>query len=259
LNDAHPAGAFAPLDVRVARKAYQAASGERLEVLHDIGFALRQGEVGAIVGPSGCGKTTMLRIIAGLDRDFQGAIVRPPDGKLGMVFQEPRLLPWRTVEDNVRLVAPAIDPGDLATLFDVLGLAGHRAHYPGELSLGLARRVALARAFAVQPELLLLDEPFVSLDQALAARLRKELVTLVDRSAAITLLVTHDIEEAIALADRLILLSARPARILAEMPLATPRRLRTAAEVASIKVQVSTRLVALGQPVAIAQPSITWD
>jgi NitT/TauT family transport system ATP-binding protein len=252
LNDAHPAGAFAPLDVRVACKAYHAASGARLEVLRDIAFTLRQGEVVAIAGPSGCGKTTMLRIIAGLDRDYDGAIARPPDGKLGMVFQEPRLLPWRSVEDNVRLVAPEIEARELAALFEVLGLAGHRAHYPGELSLGLARRVALARAFAVKPELLLLDEPFVSLDQALAARLRDELVTLVDRYAVITLLVTHDIEEAAALADRLILLSARPARMLADMPIATPRRSRTAADIATIKAQVAGRLVSLGEPAVMA-------
>jgi NitT/TauT family transport system ATP-binding protein len=252
LNDAHPAGAFAPLDVRVARKAYHAASGARLEVLRDIAFTLRQGEVVAIVGPSGCGKTTMLRIIAGLDRDYDGAIARPPDGRLGMVFQEPRLLPWRSVEDNVRLVAPEIEAHELAALFDVLGLVSHRAHYPGELSLGLARRVALARAFAVKPELLLLDEPFVSLDQALAARLRDELVTLVDRHAVITLLVTHDIEEAAALADRLILLSARPARMLADMPIATPRRSRSAADIATIKAQVAGRLVSLGEPAVMA-------
>ena len=113
--------------MRVARKAYQAASGERLEVLHDIAFTLRQGEVGAIVGPSGCGKTTMLRIIAGLDRDYDGAIARPPDGKLGMVFQEPRLLPWRTMEDNVRLVAPAIAEGELAALFRY----SRNGHAPG--------------------------------------------------------------------------------------------------------------------------------
>jgi NitT/TauT family transport system ATP-binding protein len=238
--------------VRVARKAYHAASGARLEVLRDIAFTLRQGEVVAIVGPSGCGKTTMLRIIAGLDRDYDGAIARPPDGKLGMVFQEPRLLPWRSVEDNVRLVAPEIEAHELAALFDVLGLVGHRAHYPGELSLGLARRVALARAFAVKPELLLLDEPFVSLDQALAARLRDELVMLVDRHAVITLLVTHDIEEAAALADRLILLSARPARMLADMPIATPRRSRSAADIATIKAQVAGRLVSLGEPAVMA-------
>jgi NitT/TauT family transport system ATP-binding protein len=230
----------------VARKAYRAASGASLEVLHDVAFSLAAGEVGALVGPSGCGKTTMLRIIAGLDAEYQGTVARPPAGKLGMVFQEPRLLPWRTGEDNVRLVAPAIDAAELAALFDVLGLAGHRAYYPGELSLGLARRVALARAFAVKPELLLLDEPFVSLDQALAARLRDELVTLVDRSAVITLLVTHDVDEAVALADRVILLSPRPARVLADIPITTPRRLRTAADVATIKAHIGERLKAAG-------------
>jgi NitT/TauT family transport system ATP-binding protein len=193
----------------------------------------------------------MLRIIAGLDRDYEGSIARPPDGRLGMVFQEPRLLPWRSVDDNVRLVAPEIDAGELASLFEVLGLAGHRAHYPGELSLGLARRVALARAFAVKPELLLLDEPFVSLDQPLAARLREELVVLVDRYAVITLLVTHDIDEAVALADRLILLSARPARVLADMPIAMPRRSRTAADRAAIRTEVTDRLTALGQPAVV--------
>ena len=103
----------------------------------------------------------------------------PAHGRLGIVFQEPRLLPWRTVEQNVRLAAPQASDAALDALFATLGLAEHRRHYPGELSLGLARRVALARAFAVEPELLVLDEPFVSLDAALAARLRAELVELV--------------------------------------------------------------------------------
>jgi ABC-type nitrate/sulfonate/bicarbonate transport system ATPase subunit len=226
----------------VARKAYRTASGACLEVLCDIAFSLASGEVGALVGPSGCGKTTMLRIIAGLDQDYDGAIRRPADGRLGMVFQEPRLLPWRTAEENVRLVAPHADARELATLFDVLELAVHRAYYPGELSLGLARRVALARAFAVKPELLLLDEPFVSLDDALAARLRDELATLVDRRAITTLLVTHDLDEAVGLADRLFLLSPRPAHILAEVPIRAPRTARSRDELASIRADIATRL-----------------
>ena len=147
-------------------------------MLSELTLSLGSGEVGALVGPSGCGKTTLLRIIAGLDRDFEGTVQLPEHGKLGMVFQEPRLLPWRTVEQNVRLAAPGAN-GELDALFATLGLAEHRGHYPGELSLGLARRVALARAFAVEPDLLLLDEPFVSLDAVLAVRLRDELAQLV--------------------------------------------------------------------------------
>ncbi len=122
---------------------------------------------------------------------------------------------------------------DLDALFRTLGLAAHRNHYPGELSLGLARRVALARAFAVEPDLLLLDEPFVSLDDALAARLREELAELVNRRPVTTLLVTHDVEEAIGLADRLLLLSASPARMLAEVPVARPRTAHSADELAA--------------------------
>jgi ABC-type nitrate/sulfonate/bicarbonate transport system ATPase subunit len=236
-----PAGVSAPLDVLITRKIYVAASGERHDVLCDIVFKLGSGEVAAFVGPSGCGKTTILRLIAGLDSDFEGAIGRPP-GTLGMVFQEPRLLPWRTVEQNVRLIAPQCADATLAALFDVLGLAQHRAHFPGELSLGLARRVALARAFAVEPSLLILDEPFASLDGPLAARLRDELSLLVERRPVTTLLVTHDIDEAVRLADRLFLLSARPARILADVTLPGSRSARGEADIAALKADISQRL-----------------
>jgi NitT/TauT family transport system ATP-binding protein len=239
LNDVLPAGGSGLLEVQVARKAFTSAAGERLDVLRDLRFALHAGEVGALVGPSGCGKTTLLRIIAGLDRDYVGDVARPPAGRIGMVFQEPRLLPWRSVDDNVRLIAPQATDVELAALFDVLGLAAHRAHFPGELSLGLARRVALARAFAVAPELLLLDEPFVSLDAPLAARLRRELAILVERRSVTTLLVTHDLTEAIELADRVFLLSPRPARVLEEVPILTPRKSRTDDQVASIKATIA--------------------
>jgi len=208
-------------------------------VLRDIAFTLEPGEVAAFVGPSGCGKTTMLRIIAGLDRDYEGTVARQCDGAIGMVFQEPRLLPWRTVEENVRLIAPRASEGELAALFDTLELAPHRRHYPGQLSLGLARRTALARAFAVEASLLILDEPFVSLDDALAARLRGELIKLIDSRPVTTLLVTHDVEEAIGLADRLFLLSAGPARIIAELPIARRDAAATAGRVAAIKAEVA--------------------
>jgi ABC-type nitrate/sulfonate/bicarbonate transport system ATPase subunit len=242
LNDASPAGDLGRLEVRIARKAFVSASGERLEVLRDVAFTLSSGEVAAIVGPSGCGKTTMLRIIAGLDGDYEGSLEGQARNRIGMVFQEPRLLPWRSVEENIRLAAPELDERKLSALFDVLGLGTHRAHYPGELSLGLARRVALARAFAVEPDLLILDEPFVSLDAELANRLRDELAMLVDRRPVTTLLVTHDVEEAVRLADRLLLLSARPARILAEVAVTAPRNARNESVVADAKARVAKSL-----------------
>ena len=237
-----PAGVPSRLDVHIKHKSYRAASGGRLHVLGEFSIALANGEVAALVGPSGCGKTTLLRIIVGLDHDFEGSVQLPAHGRLGVVFQEPRLLPWRTVEENVRLAAPQASDAALSALFATLGLAEHRRHYPGELSLGLARRVALARAFAVEPELLVLDEPFVSLDAALAARLRSELVELVSRRPVTTLLVTHNIEEAIGLADRVFLLSASPARVLADLPIDRPRIARTADEVAAIRAVIERRV-----------------
>ena len=237
-----PAGVRDRLNVSIKQKSYRAASGERLLVLGELAFSLANGEVAALVGPSGCGKTTLLRIIAGLDRDFEGSVTLPAHGTLGMVFQEPRLLPWRTVEQNVRLAAPQATDAALDTLFQALGLTSHREHYPGELSLGLARRVALARAFAVEPDLLLLDEPFVSLDDALAARLRDELADLVDRRPVTTLLVTHNVEEAIGLADRLLLLSLGPARVLGDVPVTRPRTPRTPQELAAMREEIAERI-----------------
>ncbi len=237
-----PAGVRNRLDVRIGRKSYRGASGGELHVLDGLALTLEAGEVAALVGPSGCGKTTLLRIVAGLERDYDGTVSLPAPGTLGMVFQEPRLLPWRTVEQNVRLAAPKAADATLDALFATLGLTAHRAHYPGELSLGLARRVALARAFAVEPDLLLLDEPFVSLDATLAARLREELAELVRSRPVTTLLVTHDMDEAIGLADRLILLSASPARVLAEVRVPRPRTALAADELAAIRAEIAQRI-----------------
>src|SRR5262247_1028955 len=237
-----PAGVRGRLEVSIRHKSYQAASGGRLHVLDQLTLQLASGQVGALVGPSGCGKTTLLRIIAGLDPDYEGSVALPDHGKLGMVFQEPRLLPWRTLEQNVRLAAPQATDADLDALFAALGLSAHRHHYPGELSLGLARRVALARAFAVHPDLLLLDEPFVSLDDALALRLRDELAELVTRRPVTTLLVTHNVEEAIALADRLFLLSPSPARVIAEVPIERPRSPRSPEELAALRGAIARKL-----------------
>ena len=230
------------LDVHIASKTFKNAAGERHDVIAGVGFALDAGEVGVFVGPSGCGKSTMLRILAGLDHDFQGRVARPAGARIGMVFQEPRLLPWRSVEENVRLVAPLADDTKLSALFEILELNAHRNHFPGELSLGLARRVALARAFAIEPDFLILDEPLASLDDALAARLRDQIAMLVDGRSVMTLLVTHDLDDAVRLGDRLLLLSPRPARLVADLPIRTPRRARGDAEIAAIKSDIMRRI-----------------
>jgi ABC-type nitrate/sulfonate/bicarbonate transport system ATPase subunit len=227
------------LEVDIRAKSYTSAAGKRHEVLAGISFALHSGEVGVVVGPSGCGKTTMLRILAGLDRDYAGNVVRPDGARLAVVFQEPRLLPWRSVEDNVRLAAPDIDEARLTAIFAMLELSAHRDHFPGELSLGLARRVALARAFAVEPDFLILDEPLASLDDALAARLREEIAALIANRPMITLLVTHNLDDAVRLGDRLLLLSARPAHLLHTIPIEIPRSARSDDAVAAIKADLA--------------------
>ncbi len=229
------------LEVAIEQKVFVNAAGERVDVLRDLAFTLDHGELVALVGPSGCGKTTMLRIVAGLDPDYRGRVVHAPDTRIGMVFQEPRLLPWRSIDDNVRLAAPQADEARLSALFEILELSAHRSHFPGELSLGLARRVALARAFAIEPNVLILDEPLVSLDNALSARLRDEIAALVARRPVTTLLVTHDLDDAVRLGDRILLLSPRPARIVAEIPIRTPRAARGAAEIAAIKAEIVQR------------------
>ncbi len=223
-----PTGGSPRLEVAIAEKSWRTAGGAALRAIGDCTLSLGRGEVGALVGPSGCGKTTLMRIVAGLDTAFSGQVVLPDHGRLGIVFQEPRLLPWRNVEDNVRIAAPDVDEATLDALFGILGLAGHRRHFPGQLSLGLARRVALARALAVAPDLLLLDEPFVSLDAALALALRNEIAALVESRRVTTLIVTHDLDEAIYLADRIFLLSARPMRVRAALDVAAPRGRMTA-------------------------------
>jgi NitT/TauT family transport system ATP-binding protein len=255
LNVVSPAGGPGLLDVRIARKRIANAAGRPVEVLSNFAFRVEAGEVGALIGPSGCGKSTCLRIAAGLDLAFEGAVQRP-SGRLGVVFQEPRLLPWRNVEDNIRLAAPQVTEAELKALLTRLGLVDHGAHFPGELSLGLARRVALARAFAVQPSLLLLDEPFVSLDAPLAGALERELVMLIAERPVATVLVTHDVSEAIRLADRIFVLSPRPARVLGEIRIDSPRKRVSAGEARSIENRVEAlQAVAATAP----EPSGTAD
>ena len=247
MNDAQSAGDAAPLELRIDAKVFLSADGTPVEVIRGLELRLDAGSFGALIGPSGCGKTTILKIAAGIDADFRGELRRPGSGRLGMVFQEPRLLPWRTVEQNIRLALPARDAAtDLTELVEILGLGAHLTRYPGELSLGLARRTAIARAFAVRPDFLLLDEPFVSLDEATADRLRDELVALTKRTSVTTLFVTHDVAEAIQLADRLFFLSDRPARIIAEKALPPPRGARSPEVIASIGNEMRLLLSRVG-------------
>jgi ABC-type nitrate/sulfonate/bicarbonate transport system ATPase subunit len=243
LKDTRTAGDAAPLELRIDAKSYRSADGTQVDVIRDLELRLEAGSFGALIGPSGCGKTTILRIAAGLDADFRGQLRTPGAGRLGMVFQEPRLLPWRTVEDNIRLALPAYQTDiDLTDLFETLGLKSHLARYPGELSLGLARRAAIARAFAIRPDFLLLDEPFVSLDEAIAGRLRNELMALTTRTKVTTLLVTHHLEEAVQLADRLFFLSDRPAHIILEKALPLPQATRSKQVIASISEEMRALL-----------------
>jgi ABC-type nitrate/sulfonate/bicarbonate transport system ATPase subunit len=239
LNDVRTAGDAAPLELCIDSKTYLPADGTPVEVVRDLKLRLEAGAFGALIGPSGCGKTTILKIAAGIDPDFRGNIRTPGAGRLGIVFQEPRLLPWRTVEQNIRLALPAEDTTtDLTELVEILGLSSHLARYPGELSLGLARRAAIARAFAVRPDFLLLDEPFVSLDETIAARLRDDLLALTKRTRVTTLFVTHDLEEAIQLSDRLFFLSNRPTHIIFEKALLLPRGTRNKEVIASISEEM---------------------
>jgi len=209
------------LRLRLAGKAFDAR-----HVLGPIDLELGAREIVAIVGPSGCGKTTLLRIAGGLERNFDGRLEWPRGHapRIGTVFQEPRLLPWRTVRENLRLAQETPDPVLADKLLDTLGLLPFADSYPGTLSLGMARRASIARAFAVAPELVLLDEPFVSLDAEMAAQSR-DLVLAAWRAKPIAmLLVTHDRAEAESMADRILELGGEPSRITAEIGVAAPRR-----------------------------------
>jgi NitT/TauT family transport system ATP-binding protein len=213
------------LEIRISRKAYRLAGGGERPVFEDFALQVAEGAIVALLGPSGCGKTSLLRIVAGLDRAFSGAVTRAPR-RLGMVFQEPRLLPWRTVADNLRLAAPKLDESALGALLAAFELEGHGGDYPGQLSLGLARRAALARAFAIEPELLLLDEPFASLDRALHQRLRGLLSEWIGARKMTALIATHDLDDALLLADEIIFLDRAPARILGRLSIDEPRGAR---------------------------------
>jgi NitT/TauT family transport system ATP-binding protein len=237
------AGAPPPIRVEIDRKVYRTRGREPVEAVRGLAFTVEPGETVCMIGPSGAGKSTTLRLLLGLDRDFEGRISPDPDGlRSGIVFQEPRLLPWRSVEQNVRLALPRAERGRrLDGLFGELGLEPWRSRYPGELSLGMARRASLARALAGEPALLVLDEPFVSLDDRSAEELRGVVFAAAARRRASVLMVTHQIAEALDVADRLVLLTARPASLLAELRLAAPRGERDRAWIDAARADLAAR------------------
>ena len=198
------------LDLRVSDKHYDTRT-----ILERLTLSIQRGEIVSLVGPSGCGKSTLLRILAGLDRDFSGEILldgkpqQGPSNRIGVIFQEPRLLPWLNVADNVAFPAGPRRGNDprVGTLLAEVGLAEARAYLPKQLSGGMAQRVAIARGLFSEPDLLLLDEPFSAVDAMTRMRLQDLLLSLVRLHGTAALLVTHDLDEALYLSDRVLLMT----------------------------------------------------
>jgi len=229
------------LRLRVAGVAYTYEGRRLTRALDGMTLDVRDNEFVAIVGPVGCGKTTLLRIVAGFLRPAKGVVlcdgapVTAPGRERGYVFQEDAIFPWMTVQENLEFGLLAKGLGATARaaitreLIGLIGLQGFERAYPKELSAGMAKMVEVARVLATDPAILLLDEPFGALDAQTRARMQDELSALWEKRKKTVLLVTHDVDEAIALADRIVVFSARPARVKAdlEIDLARPRTLET--------------------------------
>jgi len=200
-----------------------------LEVVHDLSLSIRAGEFVSLVGPSGCGKTTLLKAIAGFITPSEGTIlcdgrpVRGPGRDRGVVFQELAILPWRTVRRNIghgleiARVPKAERERQVARLIDLMGLAGFEDRYPHELSGGMKQRVAVARTWAAEPEIILMDEPFAAVDAMTRLTLQEELARLCATTRKTVFFITHSVEEAVFLADRVLVMTRRPGTIKAEL------------------------------------------
>jgi NitT/TauT family transport system ATP-binding protein len=195
--------------------------------LDDVTFSVRPGEFVSVVGPSGCGKSTLLRIASGLTENTSGAFTVGP-GNIGYVFQDATLLPWRTVRTNIELLAeldgvPKAERARLATdAIELVGLTGFENHHPKRLSGGMKMRTSLARSLTLRPRLFLFDEPFGALDEITRERLNDELLNLFVLEGFAGLFITHSIAEAVYLSNRVIVMSPRPGRIVADVPVSFP-------------------------------------
>jgi NitT/TauT family transport system ATP-binding protein len=235
-------------------KTYYKPTGEVVHALSGVNMRLEAGTFYSFVGPSGCGKTTLLHMIHGLIPQAEGAIhlngklVEGPTPDKAVVFQQPLLLPWRNVVDNIkfgienhRSIAEKEKREICNRYIQIVGLKGFEKHYPHELSGGMQQRVNLARALAVNPDILLMDEPFGSLDAQTRQLMQEELQKMVDwkRSGKIVIFVTHDIEEAVFLADKVFVFSFRPGRVMKEIdiPFATPRTLEIKEDPSFLKIK----------------------
>ena len=195
------------IEIRALSKSYD-INGGRLEVLAGLSAEIETRGITVIVGKSGCGKTTLLRLIAGLEQPTSGGIVLPSGSRVGMVFQEARLMPWLTVERNIAFgVRGKKNPERIRALITLVGLNGFAKAYPAQLSGGMQQRVALARALATDSEIILMDEPFAALDYFTRRQMQTELKRIQLESGRAILMVTHNLDEALTLGDSLVVLS----------------------------------------------------
>ena len=226
-----------------------------MEVIKDISFTIDKEEIICVLGPSGCGKSTMLNIISGLTPPNRGCVDRNTD-KIGYVFQEARLLPWKTLYENIKFVKDDTPPKELHKLISDIGLEGFENCFPNELSGGMKQRCSIARAFNYNSELLLMDEPFKSLDYTLRIKMISQLIGIWEKSSNSILFVTHEIDEALLLGNRIIILSNRPARIIRtfEIKISQRERKLSSKTLTEIRNEIIDILVESNEQAPLFQP-----